>query len=377
MTRPIFSASQVSTFELCKRKWAFDKIDGVPRESSAAALLGTAVHAQLEAWLRDGTVPDDTEAGQIAKSALHLLPAPKTPGMVLEGEFHIEMGGYLFRGFKDVEILSVPIVLDHKTTADFKWSKTSTDLIDDVQGALYAADAMFRSGSQRCELQWTYMRTRGARKAKPVNVVVSRENITPRLEKTVESAAAMTKILASGCAAKDVQYNDKACDNYGGCPYISRCERRPAERFEASMSQPSVNSLLTSLRARQNGINPPAPPPAPAPSPEPAIQPEASAVPTTTPETVTDRAGQTFTLPVAGSNDATETALFGAPLRELKTEIVFSEPAPKKRGRPARTEAPAEEVPVAFVSLLNQSATLLENLAKWTRTLAELARTDG
>ncbi len=334
----IFSASSVSTFEACPRKWAFDKIDGIPREESPAATLGKLVHSQLERWLRDATPPDDSEAGRIADSALHLLPQPKTPGMTLEQHFEIEIGGYQFHGYKDVQLIDPdgPTVFDHKSTSDFKWIKTRDDLVDDVQATLYAADAMFRTASPTCLLQWTYVRTRGPRASKKVTAFVGRKEITPRLEKTVLSAAKMSAIIESGAKAADVEKNTKACNDFGGCPYLGIC--KPFAKENVSMA--SVADILNKVRAQKNGINPPPVEPPPAP----AVQPEASAVPTATPEPAP------------------------API-EL----------PKKRGRPAaviegnfatKDEAP---VPAAFTSLLNQTATLLENLAKWTRTVAELS----
>lgn len=43
------SASQLKTFTLCPRKWAFDKRDRVPRPDTQNP-LGTRVHEILEAW---------------------------------------------------------------------------------------------------------------------------------------------------------------------------------------------------------------------------------------------------------------------------------------------------------------------------------------
>ena len=66
------SASQFKTFSRCKRKWFIEKCTDVPRpEPSKAMVLGTAVHAVLEEYLRDGVVPDEeTRAGRIAAAGL-------------------------------------------------------------------------------------------------------------------------------------------------------------------------------------------------------------------------------------------------------------------------------------------------------------------
>ena len=68
------SASQITTFRDCPRKWYFDKIVKVPRVSTAATELGSAVHEELEHYLKEGRNPSNTPAGDIARSGLHLLP---------------------------------------------------------------------------------------------------------------------------------------------------------------------------------------------------------------------------------------------------------------------------------------------------------------
>lgn len=256
-----FSASQLETFALCPRKWAWAKIDGLPTRDSAATELGGAVHKQLERWLRDGTPLDlTTGAGEIAMSGLHLLPQPKTPGMQIEEWFHLDMMGYRFRGMKDVQILGlpVPLVMDHKTCGDFKWAKTADDLVTNIQAALYAADAMHQTGADACDLQWTYMRTRGARRAEAVRVRVTREQIIPTLNRIAGYAAEMTALLNSGLTAIQIPCNPGACEAFGGCEFKHLCNLSPEERLKAVMSQGTA-SFLSTLQTRNNGgaINPP------------------------------------------------------------------------------------------------------------------------
>lgn len=292
MTAHVFSASQISTFEACPRKWAFLKIEGLKEPDKPSAALGTAVHKVIEEWLRDGKEPDrKTPEGDIAFSGLHLLPQPKTVGMELEKPFAITFGGHTFRGYKDIEILATPIVYDHKTTVDLQWAKSESDLPVDVQATLYAADAMMRAKSPHCDLQWTYLRTRGARRAEPVRVRVMRGQITPRLEQTLRSADAMAEALASGRRANDLPFNDKECASFGGCPFLSECNLTPIKRKETDIMT-SIADLKKKLEERKkNGINPPpaTQTPAPAtvsqssPAPEPATTPPE---PATTPPAI-------------------------------------------------------------------------------------------
>ena len=46
------SASQITTFRDCERKWYFEKIVGLTRPSTGSTELGSAVHAVLEGYLR-------------------------------------------------------------------------------------------------------------------------------------------------------------------------------------------------------------------------------------------------------------------------------------------------------------------------------------
>lgn len=273
----VFSATQVDTYLLCPRKWAWQKVDGLTAPPSPSLALGSAVHAELEGWLRDGKPLNLlSEAGQIAMAGLHHLPAPGTPGLLIEEPYELTLGGYQFRGAKDWQILDrrPPVVGDHKTTKDFRWVKTAEILKSDVQACLYAADAMLRAGATECDLQWTYFKASGSRGSQVVHLRVTADDIAPTVERIVGAAAEMTLIHQSGVRAAEVPINADACEAYGGCPFQSNCNLSPEERFRAMISQQKTSDFLASLQARAAGINPPpaaspATPPGPPPGPPP------------------------------------------------------------------------------------------------------------
>lgn len=263
-----FSASQVSTFDLCARKWAFQKIEGLRSPPGPSLALGLEMHGQLELWLREGRAINMTvPSGPIAMAGLHLLPMPKTPGLRIEQEFTIEIGGHKFRGYKDYEDFIpgwYPRVGDHKSTKDFRWAKTPDDLRTDPQGCLYAAETMWRTGTDACVLEWIYYRTTGAPKAEPVRVLVTRADVTPVLEQMVKSCDTMTALLdmaeTKGLRALDIPPNASACDAFGGCEFQNLCNLSPAERMHSIMTQQLTSSdLLAKLDSMRNGqgINPP------------------------------------------------------------------------------------------------------------------------
>lgn len=211
-----------------------------------------------------------------------------------------------------------------------RWAKTADSLVHDVQATLYAAVVMHQTKSQHCDLQWTYFRTRKPYIAEAVKVRVSREDILPRLERTVASAKEMQAIIEAGKTAKDLPKTLSHCDAFGGCPYRGICLAK-----DQPMQETSVKSLLASLKERK--INPP----------EAAMAPAAVAAPA--PTTITDRTGQTFDLP---------------------TE------KPKK-GRPAKAEAapiatPDEDLPIPSRAII--IGTLERQIMALVRTVFELVR---
>lgn len=357
--RPWFSATQIDAYQLCPRKWGWRYLDKIPQTERPATQLGIAVHAQLEAWLRKGKALDLTvPAGEIALSGLHFLPAPKTEGLAIERQFALDFAGHRFVGVKDVEWLSrtPPLVLDHKTTSDFKWAKTPDDLRTNVQAALYAADAMLRAQTDVCELQWVYYRTKGARKAETVHLRVTREDVRPTLAAIAETADAMAACHAHGLKALDLPFDPSACNAFGGCDFLSLCNLTPEQRFQAAMSDTS--SFLEKLRLQK--INPPEsnlpPPPVSAagghsiPPPPPAAPPPAppSAPPPPPPPAAP-------TVAAAARKPRAKAVEVAAPIEVAASAPVGMDSAP-------------------LISMFDQLARAFETLAQAARSGAEYVR---
>ncbi|WP_404370428.1 PD-(D/E)XK nuclease family protein [Corallococcus coralloides] len=66
------SVSQLRKFALCERAWFFAKVLRLPERPLKARDLGTAIHAQLDHYLRTG----EDVLGPLAAAGKHLLPAP-------------------------------------------------------------------------------------------------------------------------------------------------------------------------------------------------------------------------------------------------------------------------------------------------------------
>lgn len=258
------SASQVSTFELCPRKWAFLKIEKLEDPPSRFAQFGTETHAHLEEWFMFNRLPPETKTGRCARAILRHLPPPQTPGIDIEHEINVEIGGVPFKGFIDVRILNRdprPLVSDHKTTGDLKWAKAPEELPDDIQATIYAHDTMIESGVDAVDLQWTYG-TRDRARSLPVVRTVTRAEITPRIEKTAESVKVMRELYEQQTPALDIEPDARGCEAFGGCPFRDRCNLTPQERMKSVMSQETQSAFLAKLKAQKGNGAAAAPPPA-------------------------------------------------------------------------------------------------------------------
>lgn len=230
----VFSVSQAETFELCNRKWAFLKMDGLVDPGSAASILGGEVHDQLEGYLERGEPLLADRAGKIAMSAVPYLPPPMYPGMQIEEWFYLRVGDAYYRGLKDVEISEGwrsknPFVSDHKTTKNFMWAKTAEDLtggskgVGNTQAGVYAGHTMHKTGERLVDLQWTYMRTTSSPLAQPTYAIMDASQVARVLERLEETTAKMIATKAAYSRAIDVPPNYRGCSAFGGCPFQDNC----------------------------------------------------------------------------------------------------------------------------------------------------------
>lgn len=263
----MFSVSQVETFDLCPRKWALQKIDGLETPPNKFAVLGDKCHDVLERYLKKGIPVDPhTEVGRIVFPGLKYLPLPMTPGMRVEEWFSFEFGVAAYRGLKDVEILKpknsrYPLVLDHKTTRNFAWMKTEERLITDTQAGLYSAHCMQLTGEDAVDLHWQYYKTEGKPHSEPVKARISRNqvgDVLTRVNHTAEKMVRTLQMYGKGRAI-EVTPDFTACQAYGGCAFKEKhCKPRPQQILKAIMSQKveeekrSTSDFLEKIRKRKD-----------------------------------------------------------------------------------------------------------------------------
>lgn len=388
----LLSASQVTLFQECPRKWAWKHVAKIQTPQHPSAALGDEVEKeQLVPYLRDGRPFDfsrESESGYIAASALEHLPQPKTPGLEFQKKFVIPSPtwvdgkhiGFGFIGYKDFchedsQILPnmpafesvIPVVGDFKITSNVKlYAKTETVLRTDVQANMYAFATMYETRVKAVDLYWVTMQTQGARRSKRAHLRVFQPDVAEQFLKINEVGKTIFNIRQQANGVDPQQYplslpkNLAMCEEFKGCPHKDRCCLTPAERAEAMalayerreawrarmaregteeepvmsnvVGGPDTLSLLAALKAKQDGgVVPPAALPTPAPPPV--------ATATTTVVIAPD-------LPPALPINPPESALPPAP--PVGVAAQSAEEAPKRGpGRPKGAKNVAKDAPAA------------------------------
>lgn len=229
-----FSVSQAGTFNICKRKWAFEKFYGW-KSGSKAADNGKACHEELEEYLLTGTVDEDFLFYPSVYNLLPLIPKPMQRGLQVEREIRFSIGDINVLGACDwtLEKGDYIIVGDHKFTGNFAYAKdTKEKLISDPQGAMYAY-YFFTLGYNHVELCWNYTKFKefSPRWRKVPSLTnhfeVAYEEILPTVKATYKTMKKMKKLRESKLLPMEIEGNWEGCDAFGGCAFKDYCQERP------------------------------------------------------------------------------------------------------------------------------------------------------
>lgn len=297
-----WSASQVDTYNTCNRKWWFSKILGIETPPHPSAVIGTEVHAQLEAYLEEKAPADSL--GPIARTALPFAPRPGT--VYIEQsieELGLVAGGLPALGYIDVLDLTSepPQVLDWKTTSNFRYAKTEDELLRNVQMSVYA-----RATLAMCErfdvpeppavrVTHVAMLTKPPHEARRTSALMPLRTIHENWKSINDTVLTMRETAT--CETPDkVAPTKSACSAYGGCPFLDRCKALEATRsifagLGSAQSNDDTNntetpmptdpaaksSLLAKLGVKTKSSAAPAAPATPAPAAEPIPAPTPAA----------------------------------------------------------------------------------------------------
>lgn len=296
---PLTSASQTSTFLSCKRQWGFGYLAGIRAPQTPSQVLGDQVDTgQLQPYLQEGRPFDFTMGlgvpAEIATTALEYLPKPKVEGLEVQKHFTMpamtarrpDGKGALFgyqgyldlwlpkggiaSGVPDIPIAlngNTPLIIDFKTTSDLKWAKTPAQLKTDPQAMLYATWAMFETGARSVDLQWVYMQTRGARRARRTYLRVFGQDVAeffPKLDATAVEMFEVRKACGDRQGEEAIPFvlslppNPDACSAYGGCPHQHRCNLSPAQyvdsqtaKYGGTKDMPTTAEILAAMKKKK------------------------------------------------------------------------------------------------------------------------------
>jgi len=252
------SASSLALFIECARKWWLRYIKQDQQPASEAMLRGSAIHKDLEDYQLGRKSIEQLNYGDLIVPALKYFPKAGTPGVLIEHKFQIPtMDKHLpFLGFIDVIDASNPImteVLDTKTTGDFRYVKTPSELAENIQMMAYAwyMYSGFESDipvDSPLQISHVYIRTKGKPAARKVEAVVTYEQVKDfwhtKILPTVEQ---IELLMRSGITdAQEAPPNTESCGNYGGCFYKPQCG---FEIKQGKTKMSNDDSLLVRLRA--------------------------------------------------------------------------------------------------------------------------------
>lgn len=185
------SASQVKQFLRCQRCWHLERVLRRTRDEGDQPWLavGTALHAQMEAYYETGKTPEHSAC----REAVALAP-PRGPNVLVEAALEnpsLFVHGVRYKGFVDLMVPPTPEdptvqIIDWKSCGDFKYVATPEALRRDVQMGSYGHYARLRwPEATVLRLAHIYLIKPGrTRKTKPNAMVVDAEATWDDVERT-------------------------------------------------------------------------------------------------------------------------------------------------------------------------------------------------
>lgn len=278
-----YSASQVETFRDCRRKWFFKSVAKLPVKKNKYAEAGDIVHEMAEDYLSKGIVPDINDKrpagetgftyGELAKvfvAGVRHLPRPGTARVEQKFELYVPGLGIVI-GFIDFEYTDdngKPRNGDHKTTSNLAYAKTEEDLQTDPQSVIYAVHTMEKHNVDEMVNVWVYYHRAKAKKpkTKKVEAIMRLSEVDKQWQTVLTDLHEMKRLRDTGAKAEDVEYNVRACDMYGGCPFRTQCGLTPADRMKGLMKMVNLKDKMKAQMEKKAEAAPAAPAAAPAPA---------------------------------------------------------------------------------------------------------------
>lgn len=239
-------ASEIHAFDSpCRRRYWFRYGgSGDPLPEQGNLRLGSAVHAIHEGYLESGEIrtPVDTihvdyrvgeeervekytPEDQVALAQLSWAHLPSPGEGFAEVPFRVDYEGIEYAGTIDYLHGSKRLVIDHKTTSNLRWAKTTMQLVTDPQPLLYGLAVQQVYGPGVVEFLWSYTQTRGRRAWRGISFTLMSQEIRDGVRTHLAPKA--REILAYHTTNPDplsLSPEPSECQAYNRvCPYRARC----------------------------------------------------------------------------------------------------------------------------------------------------------
>lgn len=269
----VMSASQIETWDSCRRKWWFSKPQKMPELDKGFQIYGNVIHSVADRFF----AADDLGYDVKTKKPVNLFPdgweiscdrtnpkkvlgtvTPQEQAQIkllvkraIEEGIWVRMPGReaeasFFRKVSDriaiigyIDLLLPDEVVDHKSTKNMRYAKSGEDLLTNTQMLVYAWECNERAKEKGLKIDGVNARHNIFSKD-PKNPVV-KAVVTPRKITLAEieafwvtvkeRAVEMRKLKRAGIAQENWSAvkgpDDKAtCEAYGGCAFQGICNKR-------------------------------------------------------------------------------------------------------------------------------------------------------
>lgn len=263
------SASQISTWKLCHRKWFYDKVLKIPQGYKPGTEVGTAIHTALEDYQATGKRLEGSSIVSYRdnKNRLHevdIVPILKEvwdyplvvdrvmePGTVGERKVDIFIGDIPLTGRIDLSWQdgSTMYIMDYKSTKNFKYMLDPEEATYDPQTIVYSSWALEQDGVEEVVFYFLYIRTVAPFvKPRPIEVRHTKETLKDYLDAASEILLEMKK--ARQVPEYRIAQNKDACWKYGRCAYQQKCYEVPTISPQSEEKMADFQDLLNKHAAK-------------------------------------------------------------------------------------------------------------------------------
>ena len=221
----LLSATEIDTFNTCRRKWAYQYLDDIKPPPAKAAKFGLLVHEFLQKYLTGYSIDHHSPEGLVAGAGLQYLPR-HLPITNVERSILFLNNGHIFHGYIDFyeEVGSQTwLIGDHKTCSTFATALTPDELKANIQANIYAQWAFQELGAETVKLKWIYYRTKGTPQAKCIEAEIKKPEQNSLFWPQLQIASDIKTIVEKKLDSVELPKNLSACFKYGRCPFYGPC----------------------------------------------------------------------------------------------------------------------------------------------------------